>query len=315
VPHPGLVSWWQFNEGTGTVAGDSSGNGNNGTIYGATWTTTGKFGNALSFNGVSNYVQSTTTVSYDTSANNYTISAWIYQTGTAGNTFNSIAGINMPGLGLVIATYSNNQIGAWANGNLGSWITVGDLRNTWHYVVAVFTQSSSWVPAQMYLDGVYVGNSVTDRTTPATGSGTIAASQSYAGYSTYFDGSIEDVQIYNRALSAAEIQTYYQQSPDFSSYLLAKIPMGTTQIITTLSWQGTGSINVTLISPAQNYTESMMSKYQKTTYSTTGGMTSLLNIKRLQVTVSALSTDQNWYILLVYDSNVNSYQISVETST
>ena len=32
-PHPGLVGWWRFDEGSGTVAGDSSGNGNNGTIY------------------------------------------------------------------------------------------------------------------------------------------------------------------------------------------------------------------------------------------------------------------------------------------
>ncbi len=36
-PHPGLVGWWRFDEGTGTVAGESSGNGNNGTINGATW--------------------------------------------------------------------------------------------------------------------------------------------------------------------------------------------------------------------------------------------------------------------------------------
>jgi hypothetical protein len=32
-PHPGLVGWWRFDEGTGSVAGDSSGNGNNGTVY------------------------------------------------------------------------------------------------------------------------------------------------------------------------------------------------------------------------------------------------------------------------------------------
>lgn len=32
-PHPGLVGWWRFDEGTGSVAGDSSGNENNGTVY------------------------------------------------------------------------------------------------------------------------------------------------------------------------------------------------------------------------------------------------------------------------------------------
>ena len=50
-PHPGLVGWWSFDEGSGTVAGDSSGNGNTGTIYGATWVT-GIYGKALSFDGM-----------------------------------------------------------------------------------------------------------------------------------------------------------------------------------------------------------------------------------------------------------------------
>ena len=66
---------------------------------------------------------------------------------------------------------------------------------------------------------------------------------------------------------------------------------GTTQVITMLSWQGTGSINVTVISPSQNYTEDMMSEYQKTVYSTSGGTSSMLNIKRLSVSVNALSSD------------------------
>ena len=47
----GLVAAYGFNEGTGTTVTDISGNGNNGTISGATWTTSGKYGNALVFNG------------------------------------------------------------------------------------------------------------------------------------------------------------------------------------------------------------------------------------------------------------------------
>ena len=42
---------YSFNEGTGTTVADASGNGNNGTIANATWTTAGKYGNALVFNG------------------------------------------------------------------------------------------------------------------------------------------------------------------------------------------------------------------------------------------------------------------------
>jgi len=51
----GLVAEWHFDEGSGNVTEDSSGNGNDGTIYGATWTT-GVSGTALEFDGVDEYV-------------------------------------------------------------------------------------------------------------------------------------------------------------------------------------------------------------------------------------------------------------------
>src|SRR5262245_56278360 len=49
------VAWWKFDEGTGSDATDSAGNGHTGSISGAVWTT-GKNGGALSFNGVNSYV-------------------------------------------------------------------------------------------------------------------------------------------------------------------------------------------------------------------------------------------------------------------
>ena len=53
----GLVGWWKFDEGSGTVAYDSSGNGNDGNLTnGPTWAT-GKIGGALSFDGVDDYVE------------------------------------------------------------------------------------------------------------------------------------------------------------------------------------------------------------------------------------------------------------------
>ena len=52
----GLVAAYGFNEGTGTTVTDVSGNGITGTINGAAWTTGGKYGGALSFNGSSSYV-------------------------------------------------------------------------------------------------------------------------------------------------------------------------------------------------------------------------------------------------------------------
>ena len=52
----GLVGAWHFDEGQGNIAHDSSGNNNHGTIYGAKWVD-GKFGKALEFDGVDDYVE------------------------------------------------------------------------------------------------------------------------------------------------------------------------------------------------------------------------------------------------------------------
>jgi hypothetical protein len=82
-------------------------------------------------------------------------------------------------------------------------------------------------------------------------------------------------------------------------------------MIATLTWQGTGSINATVTSPSKSYTEDTISVCQKTTYSTTGGTSDMLNIKRLSISVTALPADQSWTIALTFDSVV-AYQIAVE---
>ena len=53
---PGLVAAYSFDEGSGQTAADASGNGLTGAVDGATWTSAGKYGNALEFNGTSSYV-------------------------------------------------------------------------------------------------------------------------------------------------------------------------------------------------------------------------------------------------------------------
>ena len=57
TPDANTVGLWHFNEGTGLITSDASGNGNNGQLSGTSWTTQGKFGNALSFDGNSDKVQ------------------------------------------------------------------------------------------------------------------------------------------------------------------------------------------------------------------------------------------------------------------
>jgi hypothetical protein len=306
-PHPGLVGWWRFDEGTGTIAGDSSGNGNNGTIYGATWVP-GKDGTALIFDGTDDYVECPASASLDVSI--FTITAWINLTAyspylcpivdraTASGGYSLWVG----GTGYYQGKLELN--GGFGNQAFSSSITIP--LDQWVFVAAVWNGTN----VTFYMNNVseqQTGYSFHDVGSLTTRIG----NERWAFGGQYFNGVIDDVHIYNRALSATEVLEDYQQGPNFSSDILAKVPAGTTQVITTLSWQGIGSINVTIESPSQNYTESMMAEYQKTTYSTSSGITSMLNIKRLSVSVSPLPSDQNWYIVLTFN-NVNAYQITVE---
>jgi len=284
---------------------------NDGTIYGAAWVT-GKCGQALSFNGLNNYVEVLNNNSLNT-VNAITLEAWINLAAYDSSLVSHILRKNNAytfGVGATgkIGFYRYN--GGAAN---GSW-TIGATTipsNQWHQVVAVY---DSVTGAKVYLDGVLDG-------TLPTLTGTIDSSTNnlwigmMQGVSLYqFNGVIDEVRIYSRALSAAEIQADSQNSPGFSSNLLAKVPAGTTDFIATLSWQGTGNINVTIQSPSQNYTEAMVHVYQKTTYSASSGTSTMLNIKRLEVSIGPLASDQNWYIILV-TNNVQDYKITVEVQT
>ena len=80
---PGLRAAYSFNEGSGTTVADASGTGNAGTIGTATWTTQGKFGNALSFNGTSARVTVPDASSLDLTTA-MTLEAWVNPTALGG---------------------------------------------------------------------------------------------------------------------------------------------------------------------------------------------------------------------------------------
>jgi hypothetical protein len=305
-PHPGLVGWWPLDEGIGTVAGDISGNGNTGTIYGAT-SVSGKFGSALSFNGVNNFVNvpDSDTLNFGTTTN-FTITCWLNVAQSGVYQYFLAKDYGSPGSWELFIDSTNVLRFGSSDGGASLVGTTNVADANWHFVSVVCTRNGQ---AQLYVDGKtdgfprnMVGGSVSSNAPLRMGSN--------GGGNGWFKGLIDEVRIYSRALTPAEIQTEFQ-NPSFSSYLLAKVPLGTTQVIVTLSWQGVGSINTTIVSPVQNYTEAALPVYQKTTYSTTDGAPTMLNIKRLSVAISALPSDQNWFIALTLDS-VNTYQISVE---
>lgn len=305
-PPSGLVGWWKLDEGIGSIANDSSGNGNNGTVYSAAWTQ-GKFGSALSFNGIGSYVSIPDNAALSL-PNNFSISLWFSSSqapsgwadliGKRGSTVNYGVYINPDGT-LHFEIYDGTH-----DPDISTSRSVCD--GSFHQVVAIRNGGVM----NLYVDGTSVSNAA-DTTWGNTVTNTAPVTLGN-GYK-FFNGVIDEVQVYNRALSANEVQTDFQTGPYFSAQLTAKIPKGTTQVIVTLSWQGAGSINATITSPSLYYTEdNITGVYQKTTYSTTGANTAMLNIKRLSISVNpAPLSDQSWTIALTFDG-VSAYQISAE---
>ncbi len=79
----GLVAQWSFDDGSGTTAQDDSGNGHAGAISNTTWSTTGKYGGALTFNGTNSWVAVADAASLDLTTG-MTIEAWVNPTSLTG---------------------------------------------------------------------------------------------------------------------------------------------------------------------------------------------------------------------------------------
>jgi len=201
----GLVLYLPFEEGYGNYTLDWSGNDNSGRIYGATWTS-GKIGKALSFDGVDDYVEIPHSDSLN--LNILTVTAWFRST-FSGDWFRTIVAkygytaiYNSWGLGWM----DTNVLGFYirdASGikNLASAGVGEGLDGKWHFLVGVASDTK----VQFWMDGVLkqevtrtAGDIRNDR--PVT----LARHMDQ-----YVPEVIDEVRIYNRALSAEEIKQLY----------------------------------------------------------------------------------------------------------
>jgi hypothetical protein len=206
----GLVANWSFDGGQmSTNVGDASGQGNSGALQSFTSTTTvlGRLGQGLFFNGSTNYVRRAAAV-----ATTYplTISAWIKKdtVGTAG----LVAGIfdstqaNWYGHYIFINANATVSAGSATNNVSATSTTVATIKaGQWHHVVAVFNTATD---RTVYLDG---GNSVQDTTsnTPTGLNNTVVGATGKSSPDNFFNGTIDDVRVYSRALTAAEVLRLY----------------------------------------------------------------------------------------------------------
>ena len=209
-----LDAAYGFGEGSGTTTTDASGNGNAGTIVGATWTTAGKHGTALSFNGTSNYVDLGNATSFNTTGS-LTVSAWIKASSFPFDDAAIVSKRDNTEHGFQLDTTVDRgprTIGfklSDANGNLFARYGATTLAaNTWYYVTGAYDALKRTL--HVYLngqldDGALVGTAAGSQT-PSTRDVQIGQRPGYPG-TFNFAGTIDDVRIYGSAVTAGQIQT------------------------------------------------------------------------------------------------------------
>ena len=201
----GLVGYWSFDDWA-NPARDDSGNGHDGTVHGATWTT-GKFGGALSFDGMRDYV----TVPDDAALNilgDLTISAWVYltRTGSYQAIVTKCVGSGRQNNPFDFRTTWNAEpdlalVRADAVAHERVYGSVALAMDQWYHV-SVRVENN--IP-DFYVNG-FITPKYADTTftrTPTGNANPLLIGSRDGGL--YFNGLIDEVRIYNRALSGSEI--------------------------------------------------------------------------------------------------------------
>jgi hypothetical protein len=197
----GLVAAYHFNEGSGPTLTDRSGSGNHGSITNATWTTSGKYGKALVFNGTSSWVTIADAPTLDLTTG-MTLEAWIYPTRTSGVRDILIKeGSNTD----IYNLYARNwrglpEINAYVNGVNRTAEGPGLAANVWTHLAGTYDGSM----LRLYRNGVEVARKAQSGPI-ATSSGVLRIGGNSL-WGEFFKGRIDEVRIYNRALSLSEIK-------------------------------------------------------------------------------------------------------------
>jgi hypothetical protein len=229
-PGSGLVGWWKFNEGTGSIVHDSSGSGNNGIIIGSPTWTTGPFGTALSFNGTTDYIR----IPYNRSLKLglRTIAVWanlgdflklsgsVYGWGRGGCQDNYRGWVNSNGSFRASYQNSHGEI-VVRPGTLRAPAGTAQLGEWAHYAFVYSTSGGTNITISLYKNGALQDTPYTaeDGLSSCGAMTAIGSQEDYphpAAIRT-FSGIMHDFRVYNRVLSGTEIIKLYKRALPVSS--------------------------------------------------------------------------------------------------
>ena len=226
----------EMDEGSGNTAKDTAGHtGNDGTFYGEVFNdgelkdgnianedgdsppqrVDGKFGKALKFDGLDDYVDLGSNAIASNQAE-CTVSSWFKST-ASGIATQIIYGEGNTAIGGHYLTLFFDPSAKTINvviydGSIFAFLNSSQIVNDdkWHHVAYVKRASNDY---ELYLDGVSVDTDSTDISTPTIDNVGVGSSDLAGGYNYFFNGTIDEVRIYNKSLTPEEIQAD-MQSPN-----------------------------------------------------------------------------------------------------
>jgi hypothetical protein len=212
-----LVAHWDFNETSGTTAADSSGNGNTGTLYNmdsSDWVS-GKWGNALDFDGSNDYVSVPDDSTMDFGTGSFSISLWVIATNYNSQCMMIINGTSGGG-------YSGKRYGFRYDDDDVKFVVDDNTTKTvvatttnflhggaWHHVVAVRDRANDKM--RIYVDGSQSveGNDNTNNSIDSSSEPVYIGRDGIDSSSKYVDGRLDDIRLYDFVLSSDDVEDIY----------------------------------------------------------------------------------------------------------
>ena len=205
ISDPNLIGWWTFDEGYGNTALDWSGHGNDGTLVNKPQWAEGQMNGALEFNG-SNYV-TMNDVADDITSNDITFSGWVKTNDSHGLWLSSNTATGNVALWSIDQGRAAMYDGADSSYEGYSNTVVND--NEWHMLTYVRSGSTGYI----FVDGVQENTHPAAYSFSATDRWSIAMEWDSGTASDFLAGTVDDVRIYDMALTADEVKQLMRGDP------------------------------------------------------------------------------------------------------
>ena len=228
VVHP-FAAQWKFDEGSGTTANDSSGNGNTGTVQAATWTTGQAGAGALDFNGSSSLVNVASAPQLTSVSNNFTLSFWANPRATHQidpETTSGFGGTSGQRYAVGPKWYGNGDAGAGmsvgtngisvyehAANYMPATLVYQATLSGWTHIVLVYKNKQP----KLYVNGVLVRVGLTSPMNSVHIEPVYIGGMGYG----YFDGKLDEMTVYKDSFTLTDVQAMYSYQATYKGGMMS----------------------------------------------------------------------------------------------